>query len=208
MTLKNGIPVAVALAIGLLAIQYVRLLQPAQAREIAAACNGLRPAADNPSFLCPTEANPRQRCAFPTAAKEFAVQDHTGKSVSLSHYRGKVALVNFWASWCDVCKSEKAGLDALQRKFSEQGLVVLALASDRDWQPVRDALPAGSPLNVLLDPPVGSDNLGAVAKSWGLTAVPESFLVDRNGIIRHYFINRRDWNSDVAHTCIRALLDE
>jgi hypothetical protein len=60
----------------------------------------------------------------------------------------------------------------------------------------------------MLDPPPRNENLGAVAQAWGLTAVPESFLVDRNGIVRHYFINKRDWSSDVAETCVQALLDE
>ncbi len=209
MVRRLAILLAVGAAVGILAVQYVRLLQPAQAREIQAACNGLRPSPKNPMFLCPTKGNPKQLCAFPTAAKEFEVQDHTGKAVSLSDYRGKVVLVNFWASWCDVCRSEKPGLNALQQRYADQGLTVLALASDADWEPVRKALPEGSPLTVLLDPPAASgDNLGAVARAWGLTAVPESFLVDKNGIIRHYFINRRDWESDVAQTCVQALLDE
>lgn len=205
---KFVLVVAVLITV-LLVAQFVRLLKPAQARAIEAACNGLRPAPTNPQFACPTSANPQQLCTFPTAAKEFTVQDYKGRSVSLSDYRGKVVLLNFWASWCDVCKSEKTGLHDLQRELGDDGLVVLALASDQQWEPVRKALPGGSPLSVMLDPPASpEDNLGTIARAWGLTAVPESFLIDRNGIVRHYFINRRDWHSDVARTCIQALLDE
>lgn len=205
-------PLLIAVVAGitaLLAIQYVRLLQPAQAREVQAACNGLHPAPENPAFRCPTSDNPNQLCSFPTAAKDFTAQDYKGQPVSLSHYRGKVVIVNFWASWCKVCASEKPGLEALQREYANTDLVVLALASDQEWSNVRAALPKGTPLKVLLDPPPDEDsNLGTIAKAWGLTAVPESFIVDRNGIVRHYMINKRDWNSDVAKTCLRSLLDE
>jgi peroxiredoxin len=188
---------------------FVWLLRPAQAREIEAACNGMRPAPSNPQYLCPTADRPDQPCQFPTAAKDFTARDYKGRQVSLSDYRGKVVLLNFWASWCDVCKSEKNGLHEVQRELGGDGLTVVSLASDQEWGPVRKALPAGSPLSVMLDPPASTDdNLGTIARAWGLTAVPESFLIDRTGRVRHYFINRRDWNSDVARTCIRALLDE
>jgi hypothetical protein len=87
--------------------------------------------------------------------------------------------------------------------------VVLGLASDRSWDPIKKKFPHGTPVKVLLDPPADeSDNLGAVSRSYGITAVPESFLVDRDGIIRYYFINKRDWSSGVAQTCIRSVLED
>lgn len=193
----------------LLAVQYVRLLQPAQAREVRAACNGLRPAPQNPQFHCPTPDDPKALCPFPTPAKEFTAPNYKGEPVTLSQYRGKVVLVNFWASWCKVCASEKPSLEALQNDFSSDEFIVLALASDTEWSKVRAALPKGTPLHVLLDPPPDEDsNLGQIAKAWGLTAVPESFIVDKNGIVRHYLINKRDWDSDIAKTCVRSILDE
>jgi hypothetical protein len=60
---------------------------------------------------------------------------------------------------------------------------------------------------VFLDPPNGDSNIGAIASSWGITAVPESALIDRNGNIRAYFVNKRDWQSPVAETCIRSVID-
>jgi hypothetical protein len=114
--------------------------------------------------------------------------------------------------------------------------VVVALASDRNWTDVllalidslspatklpdgevsiqhalelyKQALPRGVPFNVLLDPPKGDDNIGAIAASWGIKAVPESALIDRNGMIRAYFVNKRDWESPVAETCLRSVIDE
>ena len=206
---QKSLPVVAVCVALLVAVQFVRLLEPAQAREVRAACNGLAPAPTNPAFRCPTKQDPDALCQFPTVAKDFTVQDHTGAEVSLSDYRGQVVLVNFWASWCNVCKSEKPGLEAMQNEFGDEDFAVLALASDSSWTAVKGALPEGTPLKVLLDPPAREDdNLGVVARAWGLKAVPESFLVDRNGVIRHYFINKRTWNGGVAQTCVRALLDE
>lgn len=183
----------------LLLVQYLRILAPAQARAIEAACNGMRPAPENPVFGDLDQ---------PPLARDFEAQDHTGRMVKLSDYRGKVVVLNFFASWCNVCKSEKPSLEAFRDDFSPEDVAVLALASDESWEPVKKALPDGSPLQVLLDPPADGGNLGAIAKSYGITAVPETFVIDREGRIRHYFINKRDWDSAVAHTCVRALVNE
>lgn len=192
---------AVTLLIG---VQFVRLLEPAQARSVEAACKGLKPAPSNPAYgKLPDESG-----EYPKAI-DFQAQNHEGEMVSLSDFRGKVVVVNFWASWCTVCKSEKPGLEALQRKFDREDLVVLALASDNDWQKVRASFGAdGTPLTVLLDPPEGGGNLGKVAATYGMKAVPETFVVDRDGFLRHYFINKRDWDSSVAETCLRDLIHE
>jgi hypothetical protein len=72
----------------------------------------------------------------------------------------------------------------------------------------RQGLPSGTSFNVLLDPPSGDGNIGAIAASWGIKAVPESALIDRQGNIRAYFVNKRDWDTPVAETCLRSLIDE
>jgi peroxiredoxin len=182
----------------LLAIKYVLMIAPAAANEVEAACKGLRPAPVNKAY----------RTGFPTDALDFTATDFRGNKVRLSDYRGQVVFVNFWASWCNVCKSEKPGLEDLQRSMAGENFTVLALASDTQWSKIRATFPNGTPLEVLLDPPAEGENLGKIAKSYGITAVPESFLVDKQGKIRHYFINKRDWSSEVSHTCIQALIDE
>jgi hypothetical protein len=70
------------------------------------------------------------------------------------------------------------------------------------------ALPDGVPFDVLLDQPSGDDNIGKIAASWGIKAVPESALIDKQGNIRHYFVNKRDWQMPVAETCLRSVIDE
>jgi peroxiredoxin len=91
---------------------------------------------------------------------------------------------------------------------NDKDFAVVTLASDKEWSKVREALPNGSPFQVFLDPPAGEDNLGQIATAWGIAAVPESFVIDRQGKIRHYFVNKRDWDSDVAETCLQSIIDE
>jgi peroxiredoxin len=176
---------------------FVWMVPPAAAREARAACTGIRPTATNPSLG-----------SLPTAAPDFTVTTHDGKQVKLSDYRGKVVLLNFWASWCGVCKSEKPSLEEMTRHMVGDQFAVLTLASDKEWKLVREALPNGAPFEVFLDPPAGDDNLGQIATAWGIKAVPESFVIDRTGRIRHYFVNKRDWDSGVAETCLQSIIDE
>jgi peroxiredoxin len=187
---------AAAAATLVLGVQYLRLLRPAHAREIQAACRGLLP---SPS---PTLGE------LPRPALDFTAQDYTGKPVKLSDFRGRVVLVNFWASWCETCEKEKASLEALQRSFSRDELVVLKLASDADWNKVKERFPRGTPLTVVVDPPAEEGETGPIARQYGVSKVPESFLVDREGNVRFYFVNKRDWSSGVVATCLRSVIDE
>ncbi len=291
--LTQKLVLVLAVAIGVvLVVQYLRLLQPAQARAVKAACNGLQPSTTNAAF---------KNMSPELMAPDFSLVDQQGNTVKLSDFRGKVVVVNFWASWCSVCRSEKPSLEEFQADSDE--IVVLALASDDNWAKVNRALlgfdvvsakdvlaapkkygirdpkdlsasgedvvvsridsgraavdsglrwldhitsvngtavatvedldtimrkatgdltleimhkgrlqtvklKAHNALQVLLDKPGDGGNLGQIAKNYGITAVPESFVVDRSGKIRHYFINKRNWTGDVAKTCMQDLIDE
>ena len=190
---------------------------------------------DGDALLNPALCPGGQMCTAPVPAPDFTAQDVTGKMVKLSDFRGKVVLLNFWASWCGVCKEEKPKLNAMAAEMANRDdFVVLALASDHSWanalsavlealapdavpkgKPTmesvsaafRQALPDGTPFKVLLDPPDGDGTIGKIAASWGITAVPESALIDRQGVIRAYFVNRRDWTLPVTQTCLRSVID-
>lgn len=222
-----------AVGIGLLAA-FLWMVPNAAAREEKAACRGLL--GDQP--LNPAICN-GQPCPLPRPAPDFTALDHQGKPVKLSDFRGKVVLLNFWASWCGVCKTEKPALNAMANEMARDDFAVIALASDHNWSDVlialidslapgsvvpkaagnvvplpaaldayKKALPQGTPFKVFIDPPSGDGNIGAITASWGIKAVPETALIDRQGNIRAYFVNKRDWTSGVASTCIRSVLDE
>jgi len=222
----------VALVGLVMAIAFLWMVPNAAARETRAACRGLR--ADE--ALNPALCAGHTPCTLPVRAPDFTAVDHQGKPVHLSDFRGKVVLLNFWASWCGVCKTEKPALRAMADEMASNDFVVLALASDHTWADVlvalveglapsfqlppgdidmakalaaySKALPNGIPFKVLLDPPPGDGNIGAISASWGIKAVPESALIDRDGTIRAYFVNKRDWESPVAKTCLRSVIDE
>ena len=109
-------------------------------------------------------------------APEFVLQSAGGAVRKLSNYRGKVVLVNLWATWCPPCIEEMPVLVQLATDYSERGLVVVGIAGDEDPQAVRDFL-ASSPVKfeVLFDPG------GAIGTQYGITGYPETFFVDRQG---------------------------
>jgi len=109
------------------------------------------------------------------AAADFTVADLNGKQWHLRDLRGKVVLVNFWATWCPPCRKEMPDLDVLYKQFAKQGLVILAF-SDEDVSKVKPFL-AEHPVSypVLLDPG------RVVNKMYFVEGIPKSFVYDREG---------------------------
>jgi len=120
-------------------------------------------------------------------APDFSIQDH-GQTVSLAEFRGKIVVLNFWASWCPPCLEEFPSLAELQRQMP--GVVVLAVSFDHDPEAYRQYL-ADNHIGVrsVLDPSERS-NL-----AYGTTRPPETYIIDRSGIIRRKFIGAQDWVS-------------
>ena len=205
---------AAVVLVGFFAQFFLGMLQAAELREGLAACKGLKPDRKNSALFGPD--NP-----LPIPAPDFKVQDAKGNMRSLSEFRGKVVFLNFWATWCPPCIDEVPAIEDLQAQLGTQDFVVLALASNQSWEDIYKFFPEGrrpdmfkapkqlTNMTVMLDPPGGGDaKLGTVAKAWGVPALPETFLIDREGKIRYYYTNKRDWHSPVALTCMRSLIAE
>ena len=147
--------------------------------------------------------------ATPTVIRVgFSANDYTGATVPLSAYRGKVVLLNFWQTNCAPCKVEMPSMEALQKHFPPDEFLVVTLASEAGFDPVRAFFPQGTKLTVLLDPPEADNVVGKISKSWGTDKWPESYLIDRKGNVRYYVVNSRDWSSPDAVDCARALVSE
>jgi peroxiredoxin len=116
---------------------------------------------------------------------DFTLTDLSGKSWTLSALRGKVVLVNFWATWCPPCRKEMPDLDALAHRFEKQGLVVLSL-SDEDRPKV-----AGYISSHNLRYPILLDTGGATAKMFHVEGIPKTFIFDRNGKLAAQSIDMR-----------------
>jgi peroxiredoxin len=119
--------------------------------------------------------------AVGTAAEDFRLVDLEGKSQSLSQYRGKVVLVNFWATWCKPCTTEMPAMQATYDKLREKGFVVLAINELEDEPRVREHIKQhGHTFPVLMD----RDN--KVANQFGVFGLPVSVFIDEKGVVREY----------------------
>jgi len=116
---------------------------------------------------------------------DFTLTDLSGKSWTLSALRGKVVLVNFWATWCPPCRKEMPDLNTLAHRFQKQGLVVLSL-SDEDRPKVADYIAAHD-----LTYPILLDTGGAVAKAFHVQGIPKTFIFDRAGKLAAQSIDMR-----------------
>ncbi len=118
-------------------------------------------------------------------APEIVLKDLQGQEIRLSDLRGKIVLLNFWATWCKPCKEEMPAMQAVYDKLRDQGFVVLAVNELEDTERVIEHIRThGHTFPVVMD----RDN--RVANRYGVVGLPASFLVDRQGIVReHIFGN-------------------
>ncbi|HKT33339.1 MAG TPA: TlpA family protein disulfide reductase [Nitrospira sp.] len=116
-----------------------------------------------------------------TPAEDFQLVDLKGRTQSLNDYRGKVVLLNFWATWCKPCTTEMPAMQATYDKLADKGFVVLAINELEDEAKVREHIKQyGHTFPVLMD----RDN--KVANQFGVYGLPVSFFIDQRGVVREY----------------------
>ncbi len=122
-----------------------------------------------------------------TSAPDFTVQDSERK-VSLQEFRGKIVVLNFWATWCPPCVDEMPSLVQMQQKMKGKGVEVLAISVDADQSAYQNFLKSYKvDLLTVRDPGQKSNNL------YGTFKFPETYIIDRRGILRRKFIGPIDW---------------
>jgi len=107
-----------------------------------------------------------------------AARDLDGKTVRIEDLRGRVVLIDFWATWCDPCRESLPFYADLQRELGPKGLTIAAISIDADDDPVREYFKTPPPFTVLRDPD------GSIAERKGASIMPTSFLLDRSGVTR------------------------
>jgi peroxiredoxin len=109
------------------------------------------------------------------AKADFTLKDLQGKKYTLSALKGKIVLVNFWATWCQPCRKEMQDLDLIYTHYQQQGLVVLSITNENPVQVNAYLSPMG------YHPPVLTDDGGKVAKQFHVDGLPRTFIFDRDG---------------------------
>jgi cytochrome c biogenesis protein CcmG, thiol:disulfide interchange protein DsbE len=123
-------------------------------------------------------------------APDFDLTDLNDKPQRLSDFRGKVVFLNFWATWCKPCREEMPSMEVLHKNFEKDGLVILAVSIDRVTT-TKDIPPFIKGMNLTF--PVLIDSWGKTDKPYKRMGVPETFIIDQQGVIREIVIGPRDW---------------
>jgi peroxiredoxin len=123
-------------------------------------------------------------------APDFSLHDLDDRPYRLSDFRGKVVFLNFWATWCQPCREEMPSMEILNKNFAKDGLVILAVSIDRVTT-TKDIPPFVKSMNLTF--PILIDSWGKTDKPYKRMGVPETFIIDQEGIIREIVIGPRDW---------------
>ncbi len=144
---------------------------------------------------------------FPVEVDSTAPMFHAtamtdGKAKSLADYKGQVVLLNVWATWCAPCRVEMPSIQHLQDELGPQGLKIVAVSIDEaSAEVVREFIrERGFTFEILLDPSRDIERI------YQTTGVPESFVLNKNGVIVKKVIGATEWDSPVNRDLIRRLL--
>jgi cytochrome c biogenesis protein CcmG, thiol:disulfide interchange protein DsbE len=131
--------------------------------------------------------------------------DSIPKQKSLADYRGKVLMINVWATWCLPCRVEMPSIEALDKDYAKKGLKIVAVSID---DPGTDstirafAKQYGLTFEILHDPQ------GKISEAYDITGYPETFIVGKDGVIRRKLMSATNWNSPDARALVDRLLAE
>jgi peroxiredoxin len=137
--------------------------------------------------LLPAPGRAAAESGRPRKAPDWTLKDVDGNPVSLSQFRGKVVVLDFWATWCPPCRTEIPGYIALQRKYGVDGLVVIGVSVDTDGPgPVKKFIKEmGINYTIVMADDTIQDKYGP------LQGYPTTFIIDRDGLIRGSKLGRK-----------------
>lgn len=129
--------------------------------------------------------------AKPFAAPDFTLKGEDGKTYRLSDYRGKMVVLNFWATWCPPCRREMPSMERAYRKVKGENIAILAINVGEDENTVfafTGHYPVTFPLPLDID--------GTVIQKYPVIGLPTTFIVDPRGYITHRAVGSREWDDD------------
>jgi peroxiredoxin len=143
-----------------------------------------------------------------SGAPKYEAASLMGDTISLESLRGRVVLLNVWATWCVPCVREMPALQRLHEQLKAEGLSIVAVSVDADAPPFNGANDVrnfveqhGLTFTIL------HDGRGAIYNVFGVSALPMTFVIDRNGRIKRKVLGPREWDTPELASEIRALLE-
>lgn len=154
--------------------------------------------------------SPYQPLDVGSEAPAFAARLLDGDSVRVADYRGRVVLLNIWATWCRPCVREMPALQRLYDDLSDEGLEILAVSVDNL------ALSMGDPVEAVrgfvrefnLTFPILLDPENRIESVYQIPGYPTTYVIDRDGVIRRKFLGERNWDQPEFAAEIRRLLQQ
>src|SRR5258707_15584842 len=142
-----------------------------------------------------------------TTAKDFSL-DVSGKPVRLSDFRGKVVVLDFWASWCPPCVAEAPSLNRLQKYIEPHNALVLGVAADEDpYAFSKFLIDQGVTFPTYRDPGT-RERISPIPLSYGTSMIPETYIIDRHGKIARKLIAPQQWDPPEMRAYFDSLLAE
>lgn len=148
-------------------------------------------------------AAPAAAVTVANAAPDFTLRRVDGPNLRLQEQRGRVVMVNFWATWCGPCRQEMPHLNRLHAKYRDAGFLLLGVNIDED---VNKAVGLSSRLGLQF--PILLDTEKKVSRLYDLTTMPSTVLIDRDGRVRHVHLGYKDGVEQTYEKQIRELLKE
>jgi thiol-disulfide isomerase/thioredoxin len=131
----------------------------------------------------------------------LTLRDIDGKTHDLAAYRGKVVLVNFWATWCEPCRDEMPAIQRLKKKLAGKPFVVLAVNVDEPESRIHTFLE-----KMPLDFPILLDAGKVATKAWKVSVLPASFIIGRDGRTRYSLTGELAWDHDTVVSLLAELM--
>lgn len=134
-------------------------------------------------------------------APDFQLEDTQGKQVTLSELRGKVVMVNFWATWCPPCIAEMPSMERLNEIMGGDDFVMLAINTEENGREIVPAFLQKKPHSFT----ILYDDKGVVQKRYGVFKFPETFIIRKDGTVAEKIIGPLDWSSLETITYLKGL---
>ncbi|TCK17300.1 peroxiredoxin [Thiogranum longum] len=145
------------------------------------------------------------RLPTPVPAPDFTLEDMDGEKYTLSSLRGKVIMINFWATWCPPCREEIPSMEAVYQSLRDKDFIVLAI---NQWESPDHVFSYMGQLDVYPTFPILFDRDSSVSDSYGVKGLPTTLLIDKQGRVVYRAVGGRNFNHPDVRALIQQLIDE